>query len=997
MATARRPPTMVPNRRLREELERASRQSRTFDDDDDMTRVPVEQRVEGVAPNPYGTSRIDSGEIEIDELPASPPAARRDDTLETPMPRQPGFEVEARTVVRTSQKPAEAWPAPARSATPAPVRPATPVPASLRPAAARPAPARPEAPALTSLATVAARPPSARPATPVPAPVRPAAPVLTKPSQPVVDFEEEEETRIEGGTSSIELAELMEVVEVDGRPVSPASPRRTDRGDEKSVIRRVFDAGRSVVTAMRRAMDVTGAHRLHKNKAADAEAAARPEPVRQPVTIDQKAWREMRTAPIFDGLPNEALRDALLSGDARVLKLGRDEFVPLEGAVGLVRSGQFALALFNPEVLKEERQHSEAARRGGEKAQKKERKRRFEVGPLIELSEKNLATFEEGDVVELVPGFDQLATMACFTCTPAQIICIARQRVDLWKRIYPFMADRFRRANQTARARLDATDGAKALVADFFVRHGLSVSMTLRVRKIDSCIECYACEQACEDRYGVKRLSLNGRILGGLDFVDACHTCFDQRCIDPCNFDAISFDAQRKEVLIKEDACTGCTLCAKACPYDAIEMHELDDTPLLKLRLQKENKLGHGEGTPRKARLRRIASKCDHCAFYGDQACVSACPTGALVEVLPQDVVGTLPEQARATAKAGFDRTAPINVNKLNETSAFVKGLEIPELGRARAPRTKLLIGLWWTIGLLAVAVGCVEIVLRKVWPQYSAAYWFATKVDGIDPDIAIHRVDFRPGSELAVDFGYIGTFLMISGLLYVWRRRLGFMRNWGSLRAWFDWHVMTGVVGPLFILMHSAAKLDNWVSFGFWSMVATVISGILGRYLTTELPERASTAMVETLEVDRKLATLRQAHPGLRVVDGWFEVYRRKVAHFDRRLAGKGKEPRRDRGKPTFWGAIWSVLWVMKDDLGRGRRLRALSKSLRQSVRGPGARKVRKEARTLADRLALLERRRVMLPRLEPLFRQWKAIHIPMSVVLTVVAGIHIFLELRK
>ena len=46
--------------------------------------------------------------------------------------------------------------------------------------------------------------------------------------------------------------------------------------------------------------------------------------------------------------------------------------------------------------------------------------------------------------------------------------------------------------------------------------------------------------------------------------------------------------------------------------------------------------------------------------------------------------------------------------------------------------------------------------------------------------------------------------------------------------------------------------------------------------------------------------------------------------------------------------------------------------------------------------RLALLERRRVLLPRLEPLFSQWKAVHIPMSVILTVIAGIHIFLALR-
>jgi len=228
----------------------------------------------------------------------------------------------------------------------------------------------------------------------------------------------------------------------------------------------------------------------------------------------------------------------------------------------------------------------------------------------------------------------------------------------------------------------------------------------------------------------------------------------------------------------------------------------------------------------------------------------------------------------------------------------------------------------------------------------------------------------------------------MLSGMAYVWRRRIGFMRNWGSLRAWVDWHVMTGVVGPAFILMHSAAKLDNWVSLAFWSMILTVISGLLGRYLTTELPEKASTAMVETLEVDRKLAELRSQHPGVRVADGWFEGYRRRIANWDKRLSGGNKEK-----KPTFLGAVATFLWVLKDDVMRGRRLHALNKALKVAVR---SRKARKDALRLAQRLATLERRRVLLPRLEPLFSQWKAVHVPMAITLTIIAAIHITLALR-
>jgi Fe-S-cluster-containing hydrogenase component 2 len=603
--------------------------------------------------------------------------------------------------------------------------------------------------------------------------------------------------------------------------------------------------------------------------------------------------------------------------------------------------------------------------------------------------------------VETAVGASHHATAAFYSTTPGSVIVLGRERLEEWKRSFPFLADRLRRAAALAHAKVQATDGAKAAVADFFIRHGLSVSMTLRVRKIDSCIECGACEQACEDRYGVKRLSLNGRILGNLDLVDACHTCSDARCIDPCNFDAISYDAERREILIKEDACTGCTMCASACPYNAIEMHELDETPLLKLRLQKEKKLAHGEGTPRKARLRRLASKCDHCIAYQDQACISACPTGALLEIKPSDAVAEVPAAARATARAGYDRSVVIHSKHLNHPRAFTKGgLAVPELGRARAPRSQMRLTFWWGLGLVAFFLSCAEIELRLWAPHWSLQFVLLTLVDGIDPQLALDKVGFTPGCALATNFGYAGTAMMITGMLYVWRRRFGFMRRAGSLRSWFEWHVITGVFGPLFILLHSVGKLDNWVSMGFWSMVLTVVSGLLGRYLTTQLPERASTAAVATLHLGGKLAQLRERAPGVRVADVWYDAYRRRLTSFDKSM-GEMQRPHPGRSggdkAPTIWGALRTLVWLFKDDLLRGHRLRRLKRQLRKAVHGKGARRTRRAALKLAHQLALLERRRVLLPRLEPLFKQWYAVHVPMAVTLTVIATLHIIHELRR
>ena len=832
-----------------------------------------------------------------------------------------------------------------------------------------------------------------------------AAPALQFSRRPIVrDFDEDLATRVAAASRldpSLELSLSDGMADLEG----PNGESGLSSDPDKSVVRRIV---KSVVAHLPRAFQVaaekSGLIRLPEASMSGVSSGSGAHSLStRAVTalgVDTRAWREARTAPIFDGLPNEALKDALVERKLRIMRVDRDTIIPVGGGLVLVRSGQVALAQFPADRLEVEREVAEKLLEAnpliGKKLEKKERRRRAKAGPLIRQAEKNLATFEEGDVVEISVGARRHDTLGVYSVTPVTVLTIDRDVAERWRQSYPFMADRLRRAGASARARVEATSGAKAVVADFFIRHGLSVSMTLRVRKLDTCIECGACEKACEDRYGGKRLSLNGRILGNLDFVDACHTCTDQRCIDPCNFDAIAFDPARKEILINEANCTGCTLCAVACPYDAIEMYELDDKPKLKLRLEKANALAFGDGAGRKAVLRRIASKCDHCAFYEDQACISACPTGALIEILPSDVVSQMPDQARATARAGFDRTIRVDVNALNQVDHFAKkGLsQLPELGRARARRGRLSINFWWFVGVFSFLAVCAEIALRKLYPERSIAYFILTRAEGFEHELALSRVDYRPGCELAVNLGYVGTALMITGLAYVWRRRMPFMRNVGSLRAWFDWHVLSGVIGPLFILLHSVGRLDNWVSLAFWSMIATVFSGLLGRYFTTQLPQAASVATVETLEVDRQLGKLRIEHPGVRVADGWFEDYRRKLAAFELRMDGpkvRGREPR----QPTAGGGVLAFFWMVKDDFGRGGRSRRLSRSLSASVRGPGARRIRKRAKKLALRLERLERRRVLLPRMEPLFLRWKAIHVPMAVALTIVATFHIYLAL--
>ncbi len=690
-------------------------------------------------------------------------------------------------------------------------------------------------------------------------------------------------------------------------------------------------------------------------------------------------YRSLRNYPLFDGLPNEDLQEAVASGELSVQTFWRDEIVAdgptlkEHGAsIYLVRSGQVAVAIFPPEVL--ERERAEFMPLDLDEKQKKVRTH----GPVIRLAEKNLATFGEGEIFnsEAIPAADP-DRCAFYCVSPCELIVFSKERIATFTSRFEFFAHRLRRAVEMARDRLSGIAGIKQEILDFYVRHGLSVAETLRVRQIDRCIECKECEKACEARYGHKRLTIAGPRLGMLDFVFACRTCTDQRCINPCNYDSIKFDAVKREVVINESTCTGCAACANACPYGSIEMVDLDKPAekLFKIRLEKDGSLKFGEGTGRKAVAVKIASKCDHCATYGDQACITHCPTGALIEIKPADLFHDRGEVARQAVRAGFDHTVMLDAGTMLPSQPFQKGLGITDGASAKVKQRRIHPAVLWGIGLGAFLLALVEIVLRLWKPALSLQY-ASLRLTGLEPEIARLKVNYRPGNDLAVWLGYTGTALMVIALLYPLWKRSRLMQKLGSSAAWFDWHIMGGTVGPLFILLHSALKLDNWVSVAFWSMILVVVSGVVGRYLYTQIPDMLHGRELEELEHERALAKLRAVVPAA-------------VTALDRELmAFRQRATRVAAGAGLAYAFAWTVL----DDFRRpGRWLRRrllLAKS-------DAPRRTRRDLHRHAGMLMLLERRRILVPQAHSVLFHWKQVHVPFTFVMMAVSIVHIVVAL--
>jgi len=83
---------------------------------------------------------------------------------------------------------------------------------------------------------------------------------------------------------------------------------------------------------------------------------------------------------------------------------------------------------------------------------------------------------------------------------------------------------------------------------------------------------------------------------------------------------------------------------------------------------------------------------------------------------------------------------------------------------------------------------------------------------------------------------GIIGFLSILGGTFgYAWRKRRS---GPGPLQHWMRAHVVTGLVGPYLVLLHTAFEFRGIAGATFVLMLVVVASGIAGRYIYTNVPK---------------------------------------------------------------------------------------------------------------------------------------------------------------
>jgi len=91
----------------------------------------------------------------------------------------------------------------------------------------------------------------------------------------------------------------------------------------------------------------------------------------------------------------------------------------------------------------------------------------------------------------------------------------------------------------------------------------------------------------------------------------------------------------------------------------------------------------------------------------------------------------------------------------------------------------------------------------------------------------------FQAENGLGYAFGIIGSSMMLLLLLYPARKYYKPMRHLFKVQHWFKFHMILGVLGPCFILLHSNFNLGSLNSnIALFAMLLVAFSGLIGRYV---------------------------------------------------------------------------------------------------------------------------------------------------------------------
>lgn len=231
---------------------------------------------------------------------------------------------------------------------------------------------------------------------------------------------------------------------------------------------------------------------------------------------------------------------------------------------------------------------------------------------------------------------------------------------------------------------------------------------------------------------------------------------------------------------------------------------------------------------------------------------------------------------------------------------------------------------------------------------------------------------NLKSSGPLGHGLGIIGSLMIIVGVaMYMIRKRIRKFSRIGILKHWLEFHIFLCVLGPVLVLYHTAFKFGGLVAVSFWSMVAVVVSGVVGRYIYLQIPRTIEGQEMNLNEINQIKDTLnKQLTMGYQLNESVLDAIMQAVK----------RRPDRS-GRNIIKRSIAKYLFERKTM----RDIRIILKQQRISGKSSG-----QVIRLIKDEISL-NRKIDSLITMQNLFKYWHVAHLPFAILMLIIMIIHV------
>jgi hypothetical protein len=233
----------------------------------------------------------------------------------------------------------------------------------------------------------------------------------------------------------------------------------------------------------------------------------------------------------------------------------------------------------------------------------------------------------------------------------------------------------------------------------------------------------------------------------------------------------------------------------------------------------------------------------------------------------------------------------------------------------------------------------------------------------------------FKSSGVIGHGVGIIGTLLILIGVFsYMARKRYRSLARLGLLKHWLEFHIFLCTEGAILILFHTSFKFGGIVAISFWSMVAVVLSGVIGRFIYIQIPRT-----IEGRELSLQEAVAMRASSALNITT------ESKLTQSETEAVTQLLESNASLKTESDQSILAAYL--------QSRRTYIKIKKL---IKNSGLDKISKLGMLKEIKKEInLSRKIKRLESMQKLFKYWHVAHLPFALIMLVIAVIHVGITL--